>query len=149
MAGLIGVAQTAEIATGTSKKTLLQIIAAANHRVKIKEISISFDGTSNTAAPILVQVLRQTDTPSSMTSLTPEKFNESDQETLQTTAYHTATSEPTGTSAVLRENVHPQGGYTWQPGFGSELIIEGGNILGIAVTAGADVNAVVRVVFEE
>jgi len=148
MAGVLGTAQTAEVATGTSKKTLLQIIAASNHRVKITEFSISFDGTSNTAAPILVQLLRQTDA-GTMSSLTCQKMNEADDETLQTTAQHTATAEPTGTTEVMGEQVHPQGGYTWQAPFGGEIIVKGGNRLAIAVTAGADVNAKARFVFEE
>ncbi|MFQ5410227.1 MAG: hypothetical protein ACE5FI_17590 [Anaerolineales bacterium] len=148
MAGILAVAQTAEVATGTAKKTLMQLVAAANHRVLIKEISISFDGTSNTAAPIIVQVLRQT-TAGTMSALTPVAIDEAIDETLQTTAQHTATVEPTGAIEVMGEQVHPQGGYTWQAPFGGEIVVIGGNRLGIAVTAGADVNAKVRVVFEE
>ena len=148
MAGVLATAQTAEISTGTAKKTLLQLIAAANQRVKVKEISVSFKGTSSTAAPILVQVLRQSDA-GTVSSLTPQKMNEADDETLQTTAGHTATVEPTGTTEILGEEVHPQGGYTWQAPFGGEVIVKGGARLGIAVTAGADVSAKARVVFEE
>jgi hypothetical protein len=148
MAGVKAVAQTAEIATGTAKKTLLQLVAASNHRALVKEISVSFKGTSNTAAPILVQVLRQTDA-GTMTSLTPAKLNTADDETLQTTAQHTATAEPTGTSEVMGEEVHPQGGYTWQAPFGGEIVVPGGGRIGIAVTAGADVSAKARIIFEE
>lgn len=148
MAGVNGVAQTAEIATGTSRKTLLQLVAAANHRMMVKEFSISFDGTSNTAAPIEVELLRQSDA-GTMSSLTLHKWDADDDETLQTTAQHTATAEPTGTDCIMSEQVHPQGGYTWQAPFGGEIIINGGDRLGLAVTAGADVNAIVRMVFEE
>jgi len=148
MAGIRAVAVTGEVATGTSQKTLLQIVAASNHRVLISEIAISFRGTSNTAEPIEVEIARQT-TAGTMSALTPEKMNESDQETLQTTAQHTATVEPTTGNTVLRENVHPQGGYTWQAPFGGELVVEGGNRLGVMVTAGADVNATTRAIFEE
>ena len=148
MAGLKAVAQTVEIATGTSKKTLIQLVAAANHRTLVKEFSIAFDGTSNTAAPILVEVARQT-TAGTMTSLTPVKIDADADETLQTTAQHTATAEPTEGDVIMRENVHPQGGYTWQAPFGGELVVNGGDRLGIAVTAAATVNAVVRMIFEE
>ncbi|KKM85100.1 hypothetical protein LCGC14_1292460 [marine sediment metagenome] len=148
MAGLKATAQTAEITTGTALKTILQLVAAANHRVVVKEISISFKGTLNTAAPILVQVARQTDA-GTMSALTPKKMNESDQETLQTTAQDTATVEPTLTDDVISEEVHPQGGYTWQAPFGGEIIIEGGNRLAILTTAIAAVNCVARIVFEE
>ncbi len=148
MAGLRATAQTAEVATGTSKKTILQIVAAANHRVLVKEISISFKGITNTAAPIIVQVLRQTDA-GTMSALTMQKVDENAGETLQTTAQHTATAEPTGSSEVMGEEVHPQGGYTWQAPFGGEIVIKGGNRIGIAVTAGADVNCKARVILEE
>ena len=60
MAGLKLAAVTAAIATGTAAKTLAQIIAPANHRVQLKRLEISFDGVTNTATPIKVDILRQT-----------------------------------------------------------------------------------------
>ena len=47
------------LSTGTSVKTLLQLVAAANHGVLVDEVSISFQGTSNTASPIRVRVLHE------------------------------------------------------------------------------------------
>lgn len=148
MAGIIGVAQTAEITTGTNKITLLQLIAASNHRVKVREISVSFKGTSGSGTPVLVQVLRQTDA-GTASALTLRKWNVDDSETLQTTGQHTASAEPTGTEEAMGEEVHPQGGYTWQAPFGGELIVSGGDRLGIAVTADESQTAKARVVFEE
>lgn len=148
MAGVLFGAVTPEIATGTSLITLLQIIAAANQRVKIKELSVSFAGVVNTNQPILVKVVRQT-TGGTMSALTPKKWNESDGETLQTTAQSSATSEPTTTDVIMSEEVHPQTGYTWQAPFGGEIIIKGGNRLGISVTAANTTSAVARVVGEE
>lgn len=148
MAGVGFKATKSAIATGSSLKTLVQIVAAANHAVKISEISISFAGTSNTATPILVQISRQT-TAGTMTSLTPVKDPDDSGETLQTTAQHTATSEPTTTDVLMEEYVHPQTGYCWQAPFGKEIKIGGGDRLGIRVTAAADVNATARVVGEE
>jgi len=148
MAGIRAVAQTAAIATGTSKITLLQLIAAANHRVLVKEVSVSFNGVSNTEEPILVQVLRQSDA-GTMSALTLAKLDLDGDETLQTTGTHTSTGEPTGTVSVMTEHVHPQGGFTWQAPFGGEIVVNGGDRLGIAVTAAAGVDAVARIVFEE
>lgn len=148
MAGVGFKANTAQIATGTSEKTLLQIIAATNQRVLVHEFSISFKGTSNTAAPIEVKVSKQT-TGGTMSSLTLVKSNDNDDETLQTTATHTATAEPTEGDNLITELVHPQTGYTWQAPYGKPLVIPGGDRLGFIVTAGADVNAVVRVMGEE
>jgi len=148
MAGIIASVQTVEITTGTALKTLLQLVAAANHRAKVKEISVSFKGVSGSGTPVLVQVARQT-TAGTMSALTPKNFNDHDDETLQTTALHTATAEPTLTDVVMSELVHPQGGFTWQAPFGGEIAVIGGSRLGIVVTAAEAVNAVARIVFEE
>ena len=148
MAGIKAFAQTGEVATGTSKKTILQIVAASNHRVLVKEFQISFKGVTNTDAPILVEVTRQSDA-GTMSSLTLVKADESTDETLQTTAQHTATVEPTETAVVKSFEVHPQGSYTWQATFGDELMVKGGTRLAIAVTAGVTVNCVASMYIEE
>src|SRR4051812_42852825 len=113
MAGLYFSAVTGEVVTGTSQKTILQLVAATNTRVKVREWSFSFIGTSNTAQPIRCQLMSQTDA-GTMTSLTLKKRISADSETLQTTAQHTATAEPTTGTAFKAEEVHPQTGYTWQ-----------------------------------
>ena len=150
MAGVIGVVQTAEIASGTSKKTVLQILAGSNQRVKLREVSISFKGTSGSQAPILVQVLRQTSAGAGGDAQTPLRMNESDDVTLRTTALvNIDGSEPTGTDELLSEEVHPQGGYSWQAPWGGEIIIKSSNRVGVAVTAGASTTCVARFIFEE
>ena len=148
MAGVGFKAVTAEIATGTSLKTLLQIVAAANHGVLLWEFSVSFKGTNNAAAPIAFNVLRQT-TAGTMSALTLVKDPDDTDETLQTTGQHTATAEPTASDVLISELIHPQTGYTWQAPFGRAIKIGGGDRLGFRVLAGADVNAIVRAVLEE
>jgi hypothetical protein len=148
MAGVGFATVTGEITTGTSVKTLIQVVAAANHRLRVREISISFKGILGTDAPILVQVLRQT-TAGTMSALTPVKLNDSDDETLQVTAQHTATAEPTAGDVLMSEEVHPQSGYTWQSPFGGEIPVKGGGRLGVRVTAGASTSAVVRIFGDE
>lgn len=148
MAGVRLVTNTPEINLTTSLTTLLQIVPASNQRVLVKELSISFKGTSNTASPVLVEILRQT-TAGTMSSLTPGKWNSSDSETLQTTAQHTASAEPTASTVLLAEEVHPQTGYTWQAPFGGDIPIPGGARLGVRATAGAAVTVVVRAICEE
>ena len=91
MSAFIGIATTAEIAlTAATAKTIMQLVAASNHRVKLLEWGVYFDGTSTTAEPVQVRLLRQT-TAGTMSSLTPTKNDDSLAETLQTTAQHTAT----------------------------------------------------------
>jgi len=89
MAAVIAVANTAEIAlSGATAKTVLQLVAASNHCVKIKSWGVFFDGTSVTAEPVQVRLLRQTDA-GTMSALTPVERSVAGV-TLQTTAQHTA-----------------------------------------------------------
>lgn len=148
MAGIKLSAQTGEITTGTSAKTLLRIKAPSNQRLVVKEIAVSFKGIVTSDAPILVRVLRQT-TDGTFTSLTPVKLDGGVGETIQSTAGHTSTSEPTAGDVVMSEEVHPQTGFVWQAPWGNEIVIAGGGRLGIEVTAGASTSAVARIVYEE
>jgi hypothetical protein len=148
MAGIMLDVTTAEIATGTSAKTLMQIVAATNTRVLVHEWGIAFEGVSNTAAPIQVDLILQSDAGTS-SALTPVKHNQGDDETLQTTARHTATVEPTGTTIFQSYFVHPQTGRDWVAPFGGAFVIKGGQRLGFRVTAAADVGAIVYARCEE
>ena len=147
MAGLKLAAVTAAIATGTAAKTLAQILAPANHRVQLKRLEISFDGVTNTATPIKVDILRQT-TAGTMSSLTPVKRGNFT-ETLQTTAQHTATAEPTAGDVLRSFYVHPQQGEVWEAPFDDPIDIPGGTRLGVRATASASVNALVALDLEE
>lgn len=143
--------------TNTAIKTLLQLLAAAQQRTKVNEWDISFNGTSNTAAPILVEVLRQTSAGTGLNAITLAKLNPSDQETLQTTGQYgilaaVNTVEPTdaGAAAIMfDEFVHPQQGYAWRARFGNEISMQGGTRLGLRTTAAASVNAAARLACEE
>lgn len=151
MAGLRFSAVSGEVATTTTAKTILQIGAAANHRVKVQEFSVTFKGVSNTAAPVLVEIMRQTNA-GTATAVTPSRLDIAHTATTQTSASKNHSAEPTAhaTYPIYKQLlVHPQGGYTWQAPFGQELIVEGGAFLGIRVTAGADVICVAEIVFEE
>lgn len=149
MAAFLGIAQTAEVAlTAATAKTVIQIVAPSNHRLRVKRLGVFFDGTSVTAEPVQVRVLRQT-TAGTMTSLTPVPLDKSLAETLQTTAQHTATVEPTAGDIVDVFEVHPQQGYEIIYPLGDEIIVQGGGKLGIECTAPAGVNCRAKIVFEE
>lgn len=143
MSGVFGRATTAAVACTTTAATKLQIVAAANHRVKVPRISASFSGIVATDEPILVSIYKQT-TAGTMTSLTPSKDNASDDETLQTTAQHTATVEPTTTDLLDSKLVHPQGRADFGP-----FTIPGGGRIGVVVDAPNNVNGVFAAIFEE
>ena len=149
MAAFIGTATTAEVAlTAATAKTTIQAVAATNHRVKILAWGVYFDGTSSSAEPVQVVMMRQT-TAGTASALTPVKNDDSIADTLLTTFQHTATVEPTSGDVLKRLEVHPQTGYEEQCPFGQEYIMGGGDRLGIVCTAPAGVNVVSWVKFEE
>lgn len=150
MSGVNFRVRTDPIATGTSAKTILQIVAAANHGVILKSWSIEFAGTSNTAAPIRVDILRQTDAGTMGTSAsTIVKDPDDTDETLQTTRQDTSSSEPSAGGILETHYVHPQTGLGWSYSSDSRIKIGGGDRVGWRVTAAADVNCVVSVCGEE
>ncbi len=150
MAGLRLRQQPAGISTGTSIKTLIQLLAATNQCVKIGEASISFNGTSNTNAPILCEMVKQTSAGTLSNTTTLVKEDASRAETIQTVGKDTSTIEPTDSGAVtLLEYVHPQTGFLWQAPYAQEQFIIGAGRLGLRVTAANSVTAGSRMVGEE
>ncbi len=150
MAGLGFRQAPAQITTGTSIKTLLQLLAPTNQCVKIGEASVSFNGTSNTNAPILCEILTQTSAGTITNTTTLVKEDSSRAETIQTVGKDTATIEPTDSAAVkVLEYVHPQTGFLWQAPYAKELFIIGAARLGLRVTAANSVSAGCRYVGEE
>jgi len=148
MAGVIAVANTAEVAlTAATAKTVLQLIAASNHPVKVKSWGVFFDGVSVTGEPVQVRLLRQTDA-GTMSALTPVERSITGV-TLQTTAQHTATAEPTAGNVLAAREVHPQGGYQEIFPAGDEILLGSAGRLGIECTAPANVNVRAEIVFEE
>lgn len=149
MAGLRCAATTAEIAlSAATAKTVVQITAPTNQALKVTRYSVFFDGTSTTAEPVQVRVLRQT-TAGTMTSLTPLKLDDARTETIQSTAQHTATAEPTASDVLAVAEVHPQQGYDVILPLGGEVIVKGGGRLGIECTAPATVNVRAQFWYEE
>lgn len=148
MAGVRFSLTSGEVNSGTATLTVLQLVAASNHRVLVDEIGVSFQGTSATNAPVLVEVLRQS-TAGTMSSWTPKKLDASDDETLGVTGQVNATAEPTAGEVLMTHLVHPQSGFTWQAPFGRQIHVGGGTRLGLRITATVAVDCVARFVGEE
>lgn len=148
MADIFGIAQTSEVAlAAATAKTIIQLVAPANHRVKITNWGVYFDGVSETAAPVEVVLMRQT-TAGTMSSLTPVQKRPV-AETVQSTAQHTATAEPTSSDIIDMIEVHPQTGYEKIYTPGQEVVIAGGGRVAIVCTAPAIVNVRGKIEFEE
>jgi hypothetical protein len=142
-------ATTAEVGLSAGvAKTVLQIVAAANHRVRVERWGVFFDGVSVTAEPVQVRVLRQT-TAGTMSANTPKKLDDSIADSVLTTAQDNATVEPTAGDVLDVVEVHPQNGYEIIFPPGQEIIVGGGDRLGIECTAPAAVNVRAKIVAEE
>jgi len=133
MAALLLHVSSGEVAIANGK-TLLQIVAATNDRLRIQGWGVAIKGTSATDPPVLMQVVRQS-TAGTMTAGTVAKKNDADPETVQTTAQVNATVEPTTGVVVESFEVHPQTGYRVFYPMGQEIIVPNGERLGFKATS--------------
>lgn len=136
MAGNTFLANTGEIATGTSLKTVLQVSSPTNQRVLVNEISIGFKGSTSSDTPVLFEVVLQSTAGSGGSSTSViNQINAA--ETVQSTGLKNMTTEPTFVRNVVSpQEIHPNGGgFFWQAPYGKEIPIAGGERLGIRVTA--------------
>jgi hypothetical protein len=148
MSDLYAVVQTAEVAlTAATTRTVLQLLAPANHRVRVLGWGVFFDGTSSSAEPVQVRVLRQT-SGGTMTGLTPVPLRPV-AETILTSTFGSATGEPSANDILDMVEVHPQQGYEVKFPMGQEIIIGTLGRLGIDCTAPAGVNVRAKFFFEE
>lgn len=129
-------------------KTAVQVIAATNHAVKVWGLAVSFNGVSNTDEPALVQIVRQTDA-GTMSALTPTKKDDSVGDTLDSTAQHTASAEPTTTDVLWESYCHPQTGLREFFNEKTCPVIGAGDRLGVRLTAPDAVDCTVQLDCEE
>lgn len=136
------------LAAGVAE-TVLQVVAAANHRVKIKEYTITIKGIVVTDTPVRCRIFRQTGAGTS-SAATVVKDDVSADETLQTTARSQVTVEPTSDDALVDEfEIHPQTGLKVILPIGEEILVAGGGRVGFKLTAAQAQTAVVSVKGEE
>lgn len=150
MAGLrITAENTAAVAlSAATAKTVIQLNAPTNQRIKLQRIGIFFDGASTTATPVLCRLVIAT-TAGTNTALTLNKLVSSDSETIQTTAGENASAEPTKTTLLDQWLIHPQQGIDLTYAFGQEKFIVGGGRVALEITAPAAVNVRAKIDFEE
>ena len=130
-----------------SAKTVMQVLAPANCRVKVLGWGISFDGRDVAAEPVNVELVRQT-TAGTMSSLAVSQQRPY-ADPISSTAQHTAAGEPTTTDVIDSVEVHPQSGYEVRYPYGQEPVIAGSGRMGVRVTAPAAVNCRVKMICEE
>lgn len=134
--------------TAATAKTVLQLVAASGVRVAIQTVTVSFDGTSNTAEPVVILLERQT-TAGTMSARTVYKKDNDISTSLQVTGLHTATAEPTSGDPVLVYHIHPQAGAQYPLPLPGEIILAGGGRIGIKIKAPANVNCLATIEGEE
>lgn len=138
MSGRVGVVK-ANGSTGSVVKTLIQILAAANHPATLIEVGISFKGVVNTDPPILVEILRASDDGTG-DAYTVKPGNNELSVTFDTTAKLDYSVEPVTPGDVLRQwLIHPQVGYDHQLHDLAGIVIGAGTALALRVTAADNV----------
>lgn len=130
---------TGEIALSAGvAKTVVQLAGGANVIEAVTGAWISFDGTSNTAEPTIVEILRQT-TAGTMTARSPLKTKDTATALLATGGVN-ATLEPTAGDVLKTFHVHPQAGVIIPLDFDKEIEVPSGGRLAVRITAPAAVN---------
>jgi hypothetical protein len=123
-------------------KTLCQLTAPANQRVRLKAVRLGCSGTVTTDPPIQVRLIVQTTGGTGGVSGTPVSVDADLTETIQTTtltgptAASAWTAEPTATNVVYLDTIHPQGRIP-EVHLLPELWIKGGGRIGLQVNVGS------------
>lgn len=123
---------------GGAEKTILQLKAATNHRVLVREISLTLQDNADVGGELEVKLRYQSSAGSALDPVTPGKLNQGDDETIQATALRgkdSGTSEPTSTAIIARKFISRGGGeFFWTAIRERDKIpIRGGDRLGITV----------------
>lgn len=145
--GSIYVVSTGSIATGTSLKTLLELITASTDRLTLISWWVEFDGATASDTPIKVELVRAS-AGITGTSITPLKYTDY-APAAATTAKHTATAEGTPTDILEVHYVPPTAGLIIQYPLGREIQVPVSSFIRARVTAGVGVNAAVGMVWDE
>lgn len=137
-------------------KTVCQIKAPANQRVKVVGWRLGFNGVVTTDQPIKVQGYHQSTagTPGGGGTPTPNKLERSLAETPQTTAVTAPTggawtAEPTAGDLQYNNRCHPQGSNAETFYFTTEIWLKGGEWFGLFLTAPAANSVDGELIFEE
>jgi hypothetical protein len=132
----------------STAKSVIRLKAPTNQRVKVLGYGFYFDGTSNSAQPVQIQIGRIS-ADGTFTAETPLPNEPELTETFQTVVGINASAEPTYSGYLKTWTIHPQLGYEYLAPLGQEIIINGGGLLGFVVNAPAAVDVRGYVMFEE
>lgn len=135
----------AGVTSGTALKTLCQAaLGTTAVRAKLVEWTVSFDGTNASAAPVLIQLNRQTTAGTGGVANTMAPRDSSEVATAANAGFTaltgplaaTWTAEPTAGTVIFNDRFTPVGlGPAWQYPPGREFYIPANTRLAIVITA--------------
>lgn len=127
--------------TAATAKTCLSFIAASGGLFRVIEFAVSFDGTSSSAVPVLIELCYSTQAGAgTSTSHTPAQTGGATR-TINGTAARNYTAEPTTLTTWKRWLVHPQTGFAMQFPLGREPEeVVTADAICLRITAPANVN---------
>ncbi|MGS2645824.1 hypothetical protein [Streptosporangium sp. G12] len=137
------------VASGTSTKTLLQIVAASSQRLGVYGIRISCKGTSSVAEPIRIRLVRQTTAGTSGGTATVASVDSSGVTATATANITFSGTEPTSGDLLFTQEIHPQTGMAEYIPLGDEIVVPTSGRLGLTVTATATVPVTAQVYWRE
>jgi hypothetical protein len=152
MAGLLLNVNSAEcVLVASTAKTLLQLKAPANQRLKLRGLKIlGKQAAGGTDAVVKVRMTRSTANFGTGTAATPGKANPSNGETVQSTAAGNFTVEPTSpTDGGLWWEVQPQSGVIEFLPPGLEVEVPGGQSIQFEATSTGTPTLIVTALYEE
>ncbi len=129
-------------------KTVLHLLAGTGIRFAIQAVTVSFDGTSNTAEPVVLVLITQTTAPTG-TTRNPLQKDPDIATALQVTGLENVSVEPTDTDIRLTYHIHPQAGAQYPLPLPGEIIVAGAGRIGLKLTAPAAVNCLATIEGEE
>lgn len=140
-----------EALAAATAETVLALIGSTVVKGKVIEWGVSFDGTSATAEPVRVRVLRLTADDGTRTTTVTEAKWDPDSPDANCVGRHSFTAEPTKGDVLKDYEIHPQGGIAIQYPLGREITLDNSTSAGVAIecTAPATVNVVGYLVWEE
>lgn len=142
MAGLRCVQTFSGIAgVSSAYKTLCQITAPSNQRLKITAIRLGCGGITTTDPPVLVQLVVQSSPGTGGSAGTPVLLDDEMTEAIQTTTLTgptsgTWTGEPTPGNVKYQDAIHPQGRVP-EVFFQPEIWVKGATRIGLRVNVGS------------
>lgn len=123
--------------TAAVPNTLIKILAAASHQVKVKGLRLGQQGTDGTKQPVTFKIARQSNDGTETGAVVGYKLNDSDGDSIAATAKYLYTAEPTTGNVLYVASLHVQG--TLVEHFPDPIIIGAGDCIGFIVTPAAGV----------